>query len=93
MCRNESISSKEVSAANLLLISAANSGHVKDVVLILVLLSQWSALPTKKTSRNLTLLCHGVLAKEKHFLACLSQPAGLSPSNLGKSNLIPLLND
>jgi hypothetical protein len=40
MCLKESINSKEVSAANLLLISAANSGHVRVFVFIPVLLNQ-----------------------------------------------------
>jgi hypothetical protein len=50
-------------------------------------------LHMRKTSTNLTLLWSGVSAKAKHFSACLSHPAGLSPSNLRKLSLIPLLKD
>jgi hypothetical protein len=87
MCRKESISFREVSAANLLVIRAANSGQVRELVLMPVLLSQWSALPTRNTLSNFTLLCTGVSANAKHFSACLSQPFGFSPSNYGQWEL------
>jgi hypothetical protein len=70
----------------------ANLDQLRDSVLTLVLLNQLSALPVKKILANLTLYSSGVVARVKHFSACLSQLTWLSSPNLGNSNFNPLLN-
>jgi hypothetical protein len=78
-------------AQGLLFIITANSDQIRVSVLTLVLLSQWSAFPVRNISTNLTLWSISIAARVKHFSACLSQPTGLSPSNLGNSSFNPLL--
>jgi hypothetical protein len=93
MCLKLSVNPKLVSAANLLLIKTANSAQLMQLVLMLELISEWSAFPMKKTYANLTLLSNGVSASVKQFSTYLSHPSGLSPSNLGNSIFRLLLND